>query len=135
MKYIKYKKYCMAFSEVDYIIENSDIAIQEKIPNKLKLLIKKYKDIKYNQNIIEKINKNQLMPETKAIIGLIYRDYLCDKKEKIKENNYEIIFKGKKKIETKDTMLVPINTEKEKWYNKILSKIKMLFRRNGNGRK
>lgn len=47
--------------------------------------IEKNKDINYSSNINPKIplNKQNIKKETKEMLGIIYRDYLCDKEKRI----------------------------------------------------
>ena len=96
------------------------------------------------------------MTETKQIIALIYRDYLCDEKErkelleneknknkenKVEENNknsYEINFGKIKENENKNNRINRNNETKEeksliripneKWYRRLLRKILEIFK-------
>lgn len=135
-----------AFSEVDDILENSEIEIQNKIPSKLKKIIKDNKDITYkiNINYYKSINEQKLLPETREILAMIYRDYLCNDKEKIElieknkndikelEEKYDVskIFekrKAKKNIGNEENL--PIKIEKKKWYEKIISYFKKILKK------
>ena len=137
-----------AFAEVDDIISHSDILIQEKIPNKFKQILKNKKDKKYNVQIDynKNIAEQRLLPSTKKLIALIYRDYLCSVSEKqlLKENNeallkeksekYDIskIFKDKqvvKYIEEEQTTALTLVKEKNV-FQKIFEKLINLFKKN-----
>ena len=116
---LEYKK---ALFEVYKILENTDKETREKIPRKFINFLKENMDENHEFKLEEKkelINQN-LMTETKQIIALIYRDYLCDEKErkelleneknknkenKVEENNknsYEINFGKIKENENKN---------------------------------
>lgn len=73
-----------AFAEVEQIIEHSEKSVKNNIPQKLKDFLSKNKDKDYIVNIdfSKKIEEQELLPETKQLIALIYRDFLCSKFEK-----------------------------------------------------
>ena len=126
-----------SFSEVIDIIEHSEIEIQQKIPDKLKQLLKENRDTNYILDIdySKDINEQELLQETREILAMIYRDYLCSDEEKneiVKKNKmainelqeqYDIskIFEQRKQ---KDNMQEGENaliaTEKISWYKKII---------------
>lgn len=137
-----------AFSEVDTILEYSNEEIRNKIPNDFILLIKNNKDINHKLVLDEKkpLNEQKLLIETRQILALIYRDYLCsedERKELIRVNNqkleeinkkYDIqnIFeqrKNKTSIDNENEEILPEIINKEKWYKKIFNFIKKLFKR------
>lgn len=138
-----------AFSEVDTILEYSNEEIRNKIPNDFILLIKNNKDINQKLVLDEKkpLNEQKILIETREILALIYRDYLCseaERKELIKINNqkleeineeYDIqnIFdKRKNKVSAEDDInkeTLPVVINKEKWYKKIFNFIKKLIKR------
>lgn len=135
-----------AFAEVNDIINNSEIAIQEKIPDKFKKMLHENLDVTYKVNIdyTKNINEQQLLPETRDILTLIYKDYLCSEEEReelinkhtelkksIEEKyNIEKIF-TKKESGTINKLVnnenLPIAQEDKKWYQKIFLKIKSFF--------
>lgn len=137
-----------AFSEIDTILEYSNEEIKNKIPNNFKQLIKNNKDINYKLVLDEKksLNEQKLLIETKEILALIYRDYLCsedERKELIRVNNqkleeinkkYDIqnIFeqrKNKTSIDNENEEMLPEIINEERWYKKIFNFIKKLFKR------
>ena len=108
--------------------------------------IEKNRDLNYKVNIdyTKTINEQELLRETRVILSLIYRDYLCtdeqrkeiilnDKKElneKYEINFEEIKNKRKKTYDTteiEDKQLVKIE---EKWYKRIFNKILSIFKSN-----
>ena len=99
---------------------------------------------KVNIDYTKTINEQELLRETRVILSLIYRDYLCtdeqrkeiilnDKKElneKYEINFEEIKNKRKKTYDTteiEDKQLVKIE---EKWYKRIFNKILSIFKSN-----
>ena len=138
-----------AFSEVDTILEYSSEEIRNKVPDKFRQLIKNNKD--NNSKLIldehKKLNDQELLIETREILSLIYRDYLCsedERKELIKINNqrleeineeYDIqnIFdKRKNKVSAEDDInkeTLPVVINEEKWYKKIFNFIRKLIKR------
>lgn len=144
--------YMDAFSEVDAIIKIMPSNLVNKIPLKLQYLINEYKNDKYKPLIEEPIENYELMDESKIILSLIYRDFLCSNEEKeilknrdsekLKEEEQQLrekynpddIFKNKNRnvpqedqqsLETRMTVV-----QEEKWYQKIFNLIKGLFHRN-----
>jgi hypothetical protein len=147
--------YERACSEVLAIIPYLDEECSKKIPTKFIKKIEEISDKEYIPNIDKNKNlkEQELLEETRAILALIYRDYLCTKEEreklilqekeeririeKEKQEKYKIDF-GKKaesenkqsdiieKIETEEKELIEIT--EEKWYQKIINKILKIFK-------
>jgi len=147
------EQYLKAFSEVEQIIVLMPEGLQKKIPEKFKNILSTWKDKNYVPNIQEPFEECNIMEETKIILAIIYRDFLCDEKEKEKiklrdfqqlqeyekelreKYNPDDIFKNKKnnqiKIEETQTKETAIVEYKEKnFLQKIFDKIKHLFRKN-----
>jgi len=147
------EQYLKAFSEVEQIIVLMPEGLQKKIPEKFKNILSTWKDKNYVPNIQEPFEECNIMEETKIILAIIYRDFLCDEKEKEKiklrdfqqlqeyekelreKYNPDDIFKNKKnnqiKIEETQTKETAIVEYKEKnFLQKIFDKIKNLFRKN-----
>ena len=143
-----------AFTEVYDVINHMEIEMQEKIPKKFIDLIRENRDLDYKLNINYKEDiKKQLLKESKVILSLIYRDFLCSKEkkekllqldleeirreEKILSEKYEIDFEKRKKEKIGKTIektkeqdeKLPIKVEKEKWYKKIFEILKKLFKK------
>lgn len=141
------EEYKKAFSEIEQIIKLMPKGLQNKIPNKFKNIISSEKSPIYKPNIKEPFEECEIMYETKIILSVIYRDFLCSENErneiklrdsqKLKEYEDEIrqkynpdnIFKKKNTIENvenrENTSLVVV--EEKKWYKKIFTLIKNLF--------
>jgi len=76
--------YRQACSEVCFILENLEESAKTRIPEKIINLIEKNKVKYYDINIDLSIplNKQNLKDETKAILSLLYRKFLCDESER-----------------------------------------------------
>ncbi len=144
-----------AFSEVYDVINHMNKEMQEKIPKSFINLIKETRDLDYEFNIDYTVDiKKQLLKETKIILSIIYRDYLCSqekrkklldidleeikKEEKILQDKYKIDFESRKKEklqneeEIKDKKQeenLPLKVEKEKWYIRIINFIKKILKK------
>lgn len=141
-------KYTKAFKEVSVIL---DIAEQEelnKIPKEIIDFIKENMDKEYEPNInFEEAFEESVLEETLVILALLYRDYLIDENERrilIEKEQIELekareqysienlfgtknktkeISQNEKEI---DTSLIKIKDEK--WYEKIIKKIKRILK-------
>lgn len=145
-----------SFTEVYNIITHMDKKLYDKIPKSFIEMLENCKDYDYEVNIdySKSINEQELLHETRAILSLIYRDYICTpekRKELVEEDNEELkkeeeILQGKYNIDfnKRTQMMRNKNTEderkikntymvevkKEKWYEKIINKIKSFFKGN-----
>lgn len=128
------EKYRQALSEVYIILKNTDEEIRNKIPDKFIEFIKNNMDNnhKFEIELGKELVEQNLMLETKQILALIYRDYICEEKERkellIKESSknkekYDINFNKTSNLEK----LELIEVSKEKWYKKIINKILKIF--------
>ncbi len=147
------EQYFKAFAEVEQIIMLMPKGLQDKIPGKFKKLLSTWKDPNYIVTIKEPFEEYNIMEETKIILAVIYRDFLCSKEEKreiqlrdsekLKEYEEELrqkynpddLFKNKKNDiqEYKNTNIeeTAIVEYKEKnFLQKIFDKIKHLFKKN-----
>lgn len=111
-------EYQNALAEVDYILSITSEDIIKKIPKSLLDFIKTQKTKNYQFSLNDELSlvEQPLKKETRAIISLIYRSYLCSpnqsrkykiddiielKKQQLKLDelyNYENLFKKNKKI-------------------------------------
>ncbi len=135
-----------AFSEVYDIINHLDTKLYNRIPTSFIEMIKENKDNTYQPQIDYRIsiNKQKLLKDTRTILSLIYRDYICSvqKREELKYNdimelkkeqeenaielNDEDIFKKKKQ-----DVSINLNTEiveyKENIFKRIINFIRKLL--------
>ena len=140
------------YSEIYDIIKHMDINIRAKIPLQFIKIIQANKDDNYKVNIdyTKNINNQKLLKETRAILSLIYRDYICTPeerkilievdKEKIKKerellvekHNPDNIFKTNKNIQNqkKKTILQEnaiIEYKENNFFKKIFDKVRHFF--------
>ena len=151
------QEYKMAFSEVDEIIKMMPDELVRKIPKGFKELVAEEKDESYIPNIHEPLEKNKLKNETIIILGLIYRDFLCQKEERIvlqkkdaeelqrvqNELNKELkekysmdnlfnknVTENVKEEDTNNTNEVAIvEFKEEKWYQKVFVFFRNIFKK------
>ena len=144
----------IAFAETYDIIKHSNNDIQSKISPKFMNLLMSAKDNLYRVNIdYEKPLDEQIQHETKVVLGIIYRDYLCtpekrqelirnetellERIEKEKNEKYSVdnLFKNRQNplnIQQQETIQSNeqneiIEYKKEKWYEKIVKFFRSLF--------
>ena len=144
-----------SYSEVYDIIEHMDKKLYNKIPGQFIEMIKKDMDINYKVDIDynKNINDQKLLKDTRVILSIIYRDYICSKekreelieKEKLdlikyenelkEEYNPDNIFKNRiqeKNIErSKEQENITAMVEyKENIFSKLIEFIKNVFYKN-----
>lgn len=135
--------------EINSIFENMSIDLLNKIPQNFKEFFNKIasKDYKFEYDKTISLNEQRLLPKTKGILALIYRDYLCDEiekenynkeynrvlmlKERQKQEKYNSndIFKNKKneiKDDYSNINLLPIEYKKISLFKKIFEKLKSI---------
>lgn len=139
-----------SLKETFIVIQNSENEIIEKIPNNFLKFIENNMDKNYNPeiNFNDENWKNQINSDTKAILALIYRDYIVDaekrdkliQEEKAQREIYEKelrekynpneIFKKKTIKENKEINNNQLIEVKEApWYKKIIESILRIFGR------
>ena len=146
----------IALAQVYAIIEHSDDKVKEKIPASFLNFVKSNmdKETQINLDFSKDISKQKIEHEAKILLGIIYRDFLCDidtkkimiakdKKElaeldikKREKYNPDNLFKKNNIQESEqntvqdmqNTALIEYKPQ-EAWYTKIWSKIKSLFKR------
>lgn len=132
-----------AYSEIDEILSKMEDRYVNKIPYKIRELIKKEKNNNYHPNIefSEEILDNKLQRKTIAILAWLNLNYWCDdeeEKEKLiaiyhendiikdrelrEKYNPDNLFKRKTKEEKTEN--VAIIEHKESAFDKILNRIK-----------
>lgn len=137
--------YRNAFKETLVIIENSDKSILSKIPKSFLNFLKNNMNHNYNYKIDNNLSlaQQQTLPETKAILSLIFRSYLATSEEKlelekkdheyVKTMNYRNIDKIFKTHNNIDKIIVNnnlITIPKENFFKKFFKKIKSIFKNN-----
>lgn len=140
-----------ALTEVVEVLKNSEDSIRKKIPQEFNNFLNENMDKNYKPNIdFSKSNwEDNVKEDTKAILALIYRDYLVSKEERnnlLLEEQKEIekmynpnnLFKNRTKAkETPNSEEQDYNKEnlelmevkKYPWYKRIYEKILQIFGR------
>lgn len=129
--------YREAFAEVYEIIKYIDVNLKNKIP---KNLIGSIKDnmstsYKFQYDKMKKLKEQNIKRETRAILSVIYRDYICEeniKKEIIQKDKIELTeHEKKKKAEFKQTEIFTkkqIQNNKEEKAIQIIKKQNIIFK-------
>ena len=144
-------EYSEALSEIDDIMNHFDPDLLKRIPQKFKDFVRINKSKTYNPEFdhSKRLNELPLKEKTKAILSVIYMNFLCNEEEKIeytkklKENslkreeelkekyNPNDIFKKKTHEIKEETQTaentVAITQYKEGFLKKIFNKIKQIF--------
>ena len=83
--------YANAFTEVYKILECLDEEEYEKIPKSFVNVIETYRNKEYIYEVNEEqdLMKQEMLPETKAILFNMYRDYFAQNEEKAKIKNFQ----------------------------------------------
>ncbi len=129
-------------ADISIIIKMMPEDMRQKISKKFIEFVEKNKDKEYQSNINEKIplEKQKLDKDTKTMLALIYRDYLCNEEErerilkeedeKIKKseeenrNKYQINFQKKENLNEKQLA----EFEKERLFKRIINFIKGILK-------
>lgn len=139
---IEIDDYRNALVEVEAVLNSLEIEEYKKIPDSIIKAIESNKNEDYIFEYNEELDYENwnLRPETKALLYNIFKKYLAtneqivylNEKEKIERNRFEkekqekynpseIFKKDADNSKSMETAIVEI--KKEKWYNKILSRI------------
>lgn len=141
------ENYKKALAEVKEIINHSSKEITDKIPDKFWNYIINNMDLTHpvNINFYNENWEDTLLDETKAILAMVYRDYIANdderemliRQEKEEEEkrerelrekyNPDNLFKNKEKEEAHDVDNQLIVIDYLHWYQKIYHKILKLF--------
>lgn len=125
-------------TEVNEILKHSSRNVQKKIPYKFRKYLVKNLDKNYKPNIdmSKPLNEQNVKPETKHILALIYREYLTEKKQNIvqeelqqKQENFQKyntdeLFKKEKDTIPNETSKYLAIIKKENKVVKILKQVK-----------
>ena len=130
-KIINYKK---ALVEVDAVLSCLDYHEYKKIPTNIINAIENNKDEEYMYEYDEELEYEDwsLMPETKAILYNIFKQYLAtEEQRKYLQYNSENLFKKEKGQETEKVVQEENNkliVKRDLSFKKILAKLKSIFR-------
>lgn len=129
------------------IFKYFDKELKEKIPEKLKESLERIsnKEHKFKIDKTKELNEQELLPQTKDILSVIYLKYCCtsderaslinemEESQRLKElekqkiYNPNDIFKSKEKQEMEESVQL-ISMEDIPWYRKIVGKISKIFK-------
>ena len=143
-------EYSNSLYQINEILKYMEPNLKARIPKKFISYFENNKSQEYNWNIDKSLplEKQDLLPTTKEILAVLYKDFICDDVERVKlektlsnneikyqeelrkKYNPDNIFKDRQKsteyVETQKE-----NTEiaayKESFFSKIISKIKLIF--------
>lgn len=142
-------EYTNSLYQISEILKYLSPNLKGRIPKKFISYFEANKSKNYNWQIDESLplEKQNLLPCTREILTLLYKDYLCDEIEKIKieetlnenERKYQMeirekynpndIFKNvHKKTEVNQQENPLISKCKESFFRKVISKIKLFFK-------
>lgn len=87
----KKRLYNKAAKEVYIIITYMSEELQSKIPDNVKEVLIENMDKNYffEYNMKLSLDEQNLMPETRGLLSIIYSNYLCNEEEKQKWNEYD----------------------------------------------
>lgn len=145
------EKYKIALSEVYELLKIMPNEIIQKIPKKFITIIETERDINYTKQINMPLNINDFQKETIVLLGLIYRDFLCNEEERqeIYKQDEELLKKYNEELNEKfnpDKIFVKTNApssidneikqelalvefHNEKWYKRVWNFITNIFKK------
>lgn len=144
-------KYTKALAELKVILKNSEDTIIEKIPKKFIMFIENNYDKEYSCSIKSDIpiNNQNVLDETKYLMALVYRSYLCDENERQEydkilrknEDNYQkelhkkydinIFENRRQEVKIRENINLPVVAKKENLFKRIIKRIKNMFTNGG----
>lgn len=143
-------EYSDSLYQINEILKYMAPNLKARIPKKIISYFENNKSKDFNWKINETVplEQQELLPTTKEILTVLYKDYLCDDEERVKlektlndneikyqeelrkRYNADNMFENRQKV-TKYTEPRKENTDilayKESFFSKIISKIKMIF--------
>ncbi len=143
-------EYSNSLYQINEILKYMEPNLKARIPKKFISYFENNKSQEYNWTIdkSQPLEKQDLLPTTKEILTVLYKDFICDDVERIKlektlsnneikyqnelreKYNPDNIFKDKQKaIETTEKLEenIEIVAYKESFFSRIISKIKLFF--------
>lgn len=147
----KYDVYHKAFKEFMEIVKFFSKNEYKKIPKSFIHFIEENMDDSYEYTVehVDDFQNQEMLEETRVLLSIVYRDYLASdeekeriikieneeylQEEKIKQEKYDInaLFekRANDKIKIQNEVLIEKNliVVEEKWYKKLLNKIREFF--------
>ena len=108
------KVYEEAFWEVNEVLKLMPIDLISKIPTQFRQIISENKATNYKLEIKEPLNQQNLKPETIAILGVIYRDFLAspEEREKLQEEDEDELKRMKANVKRAKTDMIDVDLDK-----------------------
>ena len=143
-------EYSNSLYQVSEIINYLSPELKNKIPKKLLTYFEQNKSKNYNWNLdkTKSLKEQDLLENTKEILTMIYKEYLCDEKKKQEiekvlienEINYQKslskkyssdVFSKKNRVSvyTDKTSNVELLKQEESIFKRIINKIKSIFKK------
>ncbi len=149
------KDYSNAYSEVYEVLKLVPDELKSKISEEFLIYIEQSRNKSYIPDIQEPIEEVKLSEQTMIVLGIIYRDFLCSEEEreilqKADQERYDELNKAREEIESKikeqynvddvfkkrqleeskkeENVDLPLVVKEDKWYKKIFSLIKGIFK-------
>lgn len=143
-------EYLNSLYQVSEIVNYLSPELRNKIPKNLIMYLEQNKSKNYIWNLdkTKSLKDQELLNNTKEILTMIYKDYLCDEKEKLEiekvlidnEINYQKVLskkynpdvfskKNKVSIDTEKTANVELLKYEESFFKKVINKIKSIFKK------
>lgn len=143
-------EYSNSLYQINEILKYMEPNLKARIPKKFISYFENNKSQEYNWTIDKSLplEKQDLLPTTKEILTVLYKDFICDDVERVKlektlsnneikyqeelreKYNPDNIFKDRQKtteyVETQKEN-TEMATYKESFFSKIISKIKLIF--------
>lgn len=128
------KELSEAAVEFNCILDNISQDVLNKIPIKFIDFMKNIASTtyKFEYDITKKLNEQNLKPETRGLISLVYSDYICDNKEKEEYiNKCENYLKIKEEIAREkynpNNLFEKQNVETQNYENNIITEEKSII--------
>ena len=143
-------EYSNSLYQINEILRYMEPNLKARIPKKFISYFENNKSQEYNWTIDKSLSleKQDVLPTTKEILAVLYKDFICDDVERVKlektlsdneikyqeelreKYNPDNIFKDRQKtteyVETQEEN-TEIATYKESFFSKIISRIKLIF--------
>lgn len=152
MRKEQYEIYQKAFKEFREIVRLLPINEYKKIPKSFISFIEENIDSNYKYTVehVDDFQNQEMLEETRVLLSIVYRDFLSSdeekkqiieseneellKEERMKQEKYDInsLFekKASDKIKVQNEVLIEkdLIVLKEKWYQRLLNKIREFFK-------
>lgn len=126
------KDYAKAFREVLTILDMTRKEEKNRIPIEVITLLEEKASRDYHPKFNEKeeLKELELMSETKAILSLLYREYMCEEEDDEREETNEEPEKiDNKQFEEAEQLWYPVVWKKQPLLKRFFQRVKKLFKK------